>query len=603
MLERALERAGPVFADGDERQGPALVGRGRAPDNGFGRRFQPEPVERVRSQGEEVGQLADGGKLGAADHLHRHPALELAEIQFRRLDKARQVGHDEQHVRPPAAQVDEHLAVLRPQELDRAPAKGPVLAAQGDHPLHEVQQRRRVALLGLDVDRGIAVHRIHVHRQVETGRIGAGEAGVAVHGPLHGRAHGVAVAQEDVVAHADLVAVVEDRRAGHGQEQAVEQLQPSPRVVHQRRQSPADAHVDAHARVAGILAVHVVALLVGDHLQGEFVVVAQEDAPLAAVRDGRGALEDLGDRLAVLLPQRHVDARHERKMEGHVALVAVTEVGGRVLGPLVGLGEQHPVRVVLVHLAADLADDRVRLGQVFVVRALAHAQVGHRVQAQAVHADVQPEVEDAVHRLDHLRVVQVQIRLVAEEAVPVIGPGHRVPGPVGGLGVGEDDARLRELRVRVAPHVEAVRRGPGLGPAGRLEPGVLVRGVVDHQLGDHLEAAVVGLAHELAEVAQGAVVRVHAPVVGDVVTVVLLRRGVEGQEPDGGDAQVLDVVELVDQSAKIADAVAAFVAEGLDVQFVDDGVLVPERIGAVVVGHGAVPRKKRWRPTRVPVAG
>ena len=32
------------------------------------------------------------------------------------------------------------------------------------------------------------------------------------------------------------------------------------------------------------------------------------------------------------------------KVEGHVALVAVAEVGDGVLGPLVGLGQQHAVR-------------------------------------------------------------------------------------------------------------------------------------------------------------------------------------------------------------------------------------------------------------------
>ena len=48
---------------------------------------------------------------------------------------------------------------------------------------------------------------------------------------------------------------------------------------------------------------------------------------------------------------RHEHARHQREVEGHVALVAVAEVGAHVLGPLVGLGEQHAVRVVRVDVA------------------------------------------------------------------------------------------------------------------------------------------------------------------------------------------------------------------------------------------------------------
>ena len=66
--------------------------------------------------------------------------------------------------------------------------------------------------------------------------------------PLHGRAHAVAVAEIDVVAHADFVAVVEDRRSGKRKEQAVQKFDAAPVVVHQRRQAPADAEIDAHAR-------------------------------------------------------------------------------------------------------------------------------------------------------------------------------------------------------------------------------------------------------------------------------------------------------------------------------------------------------------------
>jgi hypothetical protein len=41
---------------------------------------------------------------------------------------------------------------------------------------------------------------------------------------LHRRAHPVAIAEMDVVAHAELVAVVNHRRSGHRQQQHVHQL-------------------------------------------------------------------------------------------------------------------------------------------------------------------------------------------------------------------------------------------------------------------------------------------------------------------------------------------------------------------------------------------
>ena len=171
-----------------------------------------------------------------------------------------------------------------------------MLAPHLEHPLDPVQERARVAQLGLDVDRLVAVDRVHQRRQVELGEVGAGEPAVAVGRPLHGRTHGVAVTQVDVVAHADLVAVVHDRAAGQAEEQGVEQLDHPPVVVEQRDEPPGDAHVALHARILGVLGVHVVALVVGDHLEGQLVVVAQEDPPLAAVGDRPGS----GPRISVI---------------------------------------------------------------------------------------------------------------------------------------------------------------------------------------------------------------------------------------------------------------------------------------------------------------
>ena len=82
--------------------------------------------------------------------------------------------------------------------------------------------------------------------RIELLRIGAGESGVAVGAPLHGRAHAVAVAQVDVVPHADLIAVIEHGRAGQGEQQRVHQLDLPAVVAQQRREPAADAQIDAH---------------------------------------------------------------------------------------------------------------------------------------------------------------------------------------------------------------------------------------------------------------------------------------------------------------------------------------------------------------------
>jgi hypothetical protein len=51
----------------------------------------------------------------------------------------------------------------------------------------------------------------------------------------------------------------------------------------------------------------------------------------------------------------------------------------------------------------------------------------------------------------------------------------------------------------------------------------------------------------------------------------------------GRDAEVLYVVETMRETVEVPDAVVVRVEERLDVQLVDDGVLVPERVIAVLL--------------------
>ncbi len=217
-------------------------------------------------------------------------------------------------------------------------------------------------------------------------------------------------------------------------------------------------------------------------------------------------------------------------------------------------------------------------GQIFVGGALAHAQIGNGVQAQAIDAEFEPKPHDLDDRFHHRRIVVVQIRLVGEKAVPVVLLRHRVPAPVGGLGVGENDPGFRKFLVVVVPDVERPFAGTGRRAARGLKPGVLFGGMVDHQFGDDLEAPRVRLAHKSLKIAQRAVIGVDVLIVADVVAVIAQRRGVKRHQPQRVHAQLLQVVQPPDQPPKIAHAVLAAVAEGFDVQLVDDGVLVPQGV-------------------------
>ncbi len=137
-----------------------------------------------------------------------------------------------------------------------------------------------------------------------------------------------------------------------------------------------------------------------------------------------------------------------------MALVAVAEVGNGVLGPLVRLGEEHPVAVVAVHVGPHPLQEGVRLGQVLAVRAVALVEVGDGVEPEPVDTEVEPVVEQFEDRRLDGRIVEVEVGLVRVEAVPVVLLGDRVPRPVRALEVLEDDAGVAPLRRIVGPHVE-----------------------------------------------------------------------------------------------------------------------------------------------------
>jgi hypothetical protein len=189
-------------------------------------------------------------------------------------------------------------------------------------------------------------------------------------------------------------------------------------------------------------------------------------------------------------------------VEGHVELVPRAEVGTHVLGPHVGLGQQDLAREALVEAPAQVLEHLVGLGQVLARGPLALDEIRDRVHAEAVHPHLEPEAHDLPGLLAHRGVVEVQVRLVAEEAVPVVRLRDRVPRPVRALGVDEDDAHAAVLVVRVAPHVPVAARVVPRA-AGRLEPGVLVRRVVEHQLGDDAQPAGVRGVEEGPKVLEG----------------------------------------------------------------------------------------------------
>jgi hypothetical protein len=107
---------------------------------------------------------------------------------------------------------------------------------------------------------------------------------------------------------------------------------------------------------------------------------------------------------------------------------------------------------------------------------------------------------------------------------------------------------------------------------------MLVRGVVDDELGDHVQAALMCGPDQVLDLGDGAVFGMNLPVFRDVVAVVLARGRIEGQKPNRIDPEARNVIELGHETGKVPDPVIVGIEERLHVELVDDRILVPEWI-------------------------
>ncbi len=323
-------------------------------------------------------------------------------------------------------------------------------------------------------------------------------------------------------------------------------------------------------------------------------------------------------------PGREQPVEVERLLE----LVGPDEVGHRLGGLGPGLGHGHPVAVVLVedlapppvdvvhlglvphrlvgHFALDhrAGDDRGRVGDgcgsllddLVAERGLLEQPVGH-VDPEAVDAAVQPETEDVFEQVADLGVAPVEVGLggVEEMEVPLAvvhpGPGRAAEDRLPVVG-----RQLTGLTTPLPEQVAGPLRAPWPGGQGCLEPLVLAGGVVGHQVDDHLDAERVRRRHHGVEVGERAEPGVDVAVVGDVVAVVVLGRGVEGRDPDGVDAQLGEVGQPRRDAAQVAEPVAVGVGEGADVDLVADRVLPP--LWIVQIRHVRNPLMRLNRTSR-----
>ena len=142
-----------------------------------------------------------------------------------------------------------------------------------------------------------------------------------------------------------------------------------------------------------------------------------------------------------------------------------------------GYKQETTFRVEGVHFT-----DAGRAAIVYVSASVWAYDTGSRTVEAAYRMSL--EAETAYQLVPDVGMIVIEIRLVGIEAMPVVGVGDGVPGPVGGLEICEDNPGVRVFIRCIAPHVEVAPAAARLRLAGALKPGVLIRGMVDDQLGD-----------------------------------------------------------------------------------------------------------------------
>ena len=186
----------------------------------------------------------------------------------------------------------------------------------------------------------------------------------------------------------------------------------------------------------------------------------------------------------------------------------------------VGLAQQHRVAAQPLRLLPPGVHDRkvLRAGIDAGLDLLEDERRG--IDPEAGRTELQPEAHDLGHLGAYGRIGPVQVRLEVVEAMEVPGLRLLVEGPGLALLAREDRALATVRRLLGAPDVPvAVRRIRAA--AGRDEPGMLIGGVVDHEVEDDPDAAL--LAPRRASSAKSPRLpsaRIDAVVVADVVAVV-----------------------------------------------------------------------------------
>ena len=259
--------------------------------------------------------------------------------------------------------------------------------------------------------------------------------------------------------------------------------------------------------------------------------------------------------------QRVYQLAAEIEIEAEINPFSLIVIFGDNAGIRPHFADQHDVRVQAFDVLVEIRPKFQRFFRIGLAGIWAGFDgVADRVQTEAVKPLVNPEFRQFLQFLDDVWVAEIQIRLAAVESGIIIFAALFVENP-------------DPFRLIIAP-IRMFRRRPRLAPLACgnflapdkiigiwinflrrfFEPVVLRRNVIQHEVGDDLNAAFFGFLQKFVKIGHRAVIRFHLIELLKIVAVI--RRGFEHRrQPDAGDSQVREIIQLRRHALEIADAV------------------------------------------------
>src|SRR5437764_12183850 len=122
---------------------------------------------RMRSKRQDVIRFFDRWKTIPTEHLHRHAAGKLREIELNHLRETGKIYDNEDRLVFVATKEGEHLGIIRKKKFESAAGESFEIFPHRDDAAHPPKQRRQILLLIFDVDRFEVVFGIDDDRQVQ----------------------------------------------------------------------------------------------------------------------------------------------------------------------------------------------------------------------------------------------------------------------------------------------------------------------------------------------------------------------------------------------------------------------------------------------------